>query len=97
MAIGIHKLGGFGQVEVAFFENRFGEDRTAMVQWTCPWCKKAKRWMTADDAEIEQIAAWVDGDGSGIQDVMPSIPPEIREAFISGVCPECWGGTFSDE
>ena len=32
-----------------------------------------------------------------IQDIMPELAPEMRELFISGMCPKCWDKLFSFE
>lgn len=32
-----------------------------------------------------------------IQDIIPELAPEMRELFISGMCPKCWGKLFSFE
>ena len=31
-----------------------------------------------------------------IQDILPDHPKEIRELFISGICPDCWDRIFWD-
>jgi hypothetical protein len=57
-------------------------------------------WETTDSNVLKELAHWCeaeDGDRLGnIQDEMPSLPAEIREVFISGVCPVCWDETFRD-
>ena len=30
-----------------------------------------------------------------IQDIIPELAPEMRELFISGMCPKCWDKLFS--
>ena len=32
-----------------------------------------------------------------IQDIIPEVAPEMRELFISGMCPKCWDKLFSFE
>ena len=32
-----------------------------------------------------------------IQDIIPELSPEMRELFISGMCPKCWDKLFSFE
>ena len=32
-----------------------------------------------------------------IQDIIPELAPEIRELFISGMCPKCWDKLFGSE
>ena len=32
-----------------------------------------------------------------IQDIMPELAPEMRELFISGMCPKCWDKLFGFE
>ena len=32
-----------------------------------------------------------------IQDIIPELAPEMRELFISGMCPKCWDKLFSFE
>jgi len=32
--------------------------------------------------------------GYGVEVVIPQQPPEVREQFISGVCPTCWVELF---
>lgn len=30
-----------------------------------------------------------------IQDIIPELAPEMRELFISGMCPKCWDKLFN--
>ena len=32
-----------------------------------------------------------------VQDIIPEIAPEMRELFISGMCPRCWDELFGVE
>ena len=32
-----------------------------------------------------------------IQDIIPELAPEMRELFISGMCPKCWDKLFNFE
>lgn len=32
-----------------------------------------------------------------IQDIIPELAPEMRELFISGMCPNCWDKLFGFE
>lgn len=32
-----------------------------------------------------------------IQDIIPELAPEMRELFISGMCPKCWDKLFGSE
>ena len=32
-----------------------------------------------------------------IQDIIPELAPEMRELFISGMCPKCWEKLFNFE
>lgn len=32
-----------------------------------------------------------------IQDIIPELAPEMRELFISGMCPKCWDKLFGFE
>ena len=33
---------------------------------------------------------FVNGERILIQDALPDVPKELRELFLSGLCPDCW-------
>jgi hypothetical protein len=100
MSLDIYYSGKYVEVEV-IFGDRLGLELFAKIRWTCPWCHKAHEWETTDHSILGELVKWVEAEDDGdilgnIQDEMPSLPAEIREVFISGVCPECWDETFRD-
>lgn len=56
-------------------------------------CKVCKNPWTVDVTE-KQIRAWEDGEL--IQNAMPDVPLELRELFITGICPICWDEMMGD-
>lgn len=43
----------------------------------------------------EELLSW-DGE-KHIQEQFPQLTPELREMFISGICPKCWNEIFPPE
>jgi hypothetical protein len=100
MSLDIYYSGKYVEVEV-IFGDRLGLELFAKIRWTCPWCHKAHEWETTDHSILGELVKWVEAEDDGdilgnIQDEMPSLPAEIREVFISGICPECWHKAFND-
>ena len=54
----------------------------------CPDCK--------DNTAIEITGGTLFAYHSGmfVHEVFPDVPPDIRERFVSGYCPECWKKLF---
>ena len=62
------------------------------VKRNCPLCGVDQYInVNADDYN-----AWIDDEGY-IQDLMPYLSPDEREALISGICPTCWDKQFEVE
>ena len=62
------------------------------VKRNCPLCGVDQYInVNADDYN-----AWIDGEGY-IQDLMPYLSADEREALISGICPTCWDKQFEVE
>lgn len=61
-----------------------------MVEITvqCPFCGKIYIVEVPEDG----YDRWQMGEK--IQNAMPDVAPEVREALISGICETCWNKTF---
>lgn len=60
---------------------------------TCPFCGISYRIdMTRE--MYGRLDRYMGGEGHA-GDMLPDLPAEIREMFISGMCPDCWNETFS--
>ena len=57
----------------------------------CPRCRK----ITPVEVDLAAYRKWCDG--AIIQDVMPELSADDREALISGTCSECWKAMFLGE
>ena len=44
---------------------------------------------------LDQYRAWLAG--TFVQEAFPTLTPEQRELFITGIHPECWEAMFADE
>lgn len=62
---------------------------TVTVNVKCPACGKVYEI----DVPKEQYDTYKAG--ALIQDAFPDMPCEIREMFITGICPPCWDRMFS--
>lgn len=91
MSWDIYNVGKFTPVEVAI---RYDRVSKAVLEWTCPRCHRRLQWLTEDDVKIDQLERWASGAKGNIQDVLEDVPAEIREVFLSGICPECWDKMF---
>lgn len=56
----------------------------------CPMCGKNTE-IEITDQQYQAIK-----NGELIQFAIENYPPEVRERFISGICPECWKNIFGD-
>lgn len=54
----------------------------------CPICQK-EQMVELSESEYSRYKQWKDGVGN-IQDLLPELSADQREALISGICPECW-------
>jgi len=58
----------------------------------CPICGHA------NEIAVNEADYWNWKDGTAYaQDAFPYLSAEEREMFISGICPACWDGIFSNE
>lgn len=57
----------------------------------CQFCGKGFTF----DLSLKQIAE-IEAGVKHIQVILPEMPPETRELFISGICPKCWDEIFSE-
>lgn len=64
---------------------------TCNVEVRCPICGKSYIVTVPHDGFI----AW--RNGSRIQDCMPSLSNEDREALMTGICGECWERMYGEE
>lgn len=63
-----------------------------MVCVECSMCKEVVNISITDEELIELEMMPVTG--KHIQDVLPNVPRDKRELFISGICPKCWKKMF---
>lgn len=57
----------------------------------CPHCSA----FTEVVAPTEAFRRWRNGEY--IQDVLPELSDDDREALISGLCPDCWDEVFGED
>ena len=57
-------------------------------------CKECGKEYKFDITE-EQYNKYISGEGL-IQDIFPEISSELREMFISRICPDCWNKIFKE-
>ena len=62
-----------------------------IVSIKCNECGKEYKF----DITKEQYNKYINGEGL-IQNIFPEISGELREMFISRICPECWNKIFSE-
>lgn len=59
---------------------------------TCPFCgKESEHFITQEQANYMLMSK---RERPPVQEIFPSMRPEIREQFITGICPKCWEDTF---
>lgn len=61
------------------------------VSIKCKECGKEYKF----DITEEQYNKYISGEGL-IQDIFPEISSELREMFISRICPDCWNKIFKE-
>lgn len=57
---------------------------------TCDDCGEPQRIRVT----TEQAAELGNPNRRKIQEILPDIPPELRELFMTGICPKCWKKIF---
>lgn len=68
------------------------DDIKISVKVKCPLCKKE---YTVDNILRSGFFEWKEG-GKHIQDALPELSADDREALITGVCKTCWDNMFAD-
>lgn len=68
------------------------KELTISVKVKCPLCKKE---YTVDNIPRSGFFEWKEG-GKHIQDALPELSADDREALITGVCKTCWDNMFAD-
>lgn len=61
----------------------------------CRFCHETYRIDMNNDLYY-RLDRFLEGEGHA-EEMLHDLPPEIREMFISGMCPECWEKTFGRE
>ena len=61
------------------------------VQITCSCCGK-EYLVPCNKKDLESFES---GDKL-IQEAFPYMPAELRELFVSGICPKCWNNIFPE-
>lgn len=62
---------------------------------TCIKCRKEIE-IPCNDETFRALVNWR-RDARSIQDIAPSLSPDYREMFVSGICPKCWDELFGEE
>ena len=62
-----------------------------MVGTVCPMCSAE----TKIEVSVAGHKKWVDG--AYIQDALPELSANEREALITGICSSCWTDMFGEE
>ena len=62
-----------------------------IVTTVCPFCNEEHDVLVNE----QDYLAWQRG--SLAQDIFDYLSASEREMLISGICPDCWDGMFSDE
>lgn len=62
------------------------------VQITCNCC--GKEFLIP--CNKEDFEDYVNGNKL-IQEAFPYMPAELRELFVSGICPKCWNNIFPED
>jgi hypothetical protein len=65
------------------------------VVTACQFCNHTKQISLTMD-QFKRWGEWKQG-GGAIQDLLPDLSPEIRELFVSGMCPDCWNKLVGEE
>ena len=68
------------------------DDIKISVKVKCPLCNKD---YTVDNIPRSGFFEWKKG-GKRIQDALPTLSADDREALITGVCKTCWDNMFAD-
>ena len=63
---------------------------TCVITTDCPFCGKTHYI----EVKAKDYLAWQDGEL--VQDAFPYLSADEREMLISGICPSCWDGMFSE-
>lgn len=64
---------------------------TCVITTDCPFCGKTHYI----EVKAKDYLAWQDGEL--VQDAFPYLSADEREMLISGICPSCWDGMFSED
>jgi Fe2+ or Zn2+ uptake regulation protein len=72
--------------------NNCGHFSTIRLSKICASCGR----VVDIDVPINEYQAHLTGK-LHIQDAMPSLKPEEREMFLSGICGKCWDEIFKEE
>ena len=62
----------------------------------CKKCDVAER-LEVTPQQTEDLIDRAGGEGKLIQDILPEVPADVRELFVSGMCNTCWHKLFQDE
>lgn len=71
-----------------------GSQEKMLYKVPCKFCGKDKV-IKMTYSQYERLGKFNNGEGH-MQDLLPDMPKEIREMFISGMCPECWEKYFGE-
>lgn len=66
-------------------------EESVLLGITCDFCGATCKPFHVERTSLEE---WQEG--KLIQDALPNLTPEQREAMISGMCPTCWNRTFKN-
>ena len=71
-------------------------EREVEFVFECPICHESHSVFLDDDEAVKVMNEYYQGSGH-IQDILPNVAAESREAFISGICPQCLEQLFGNE
>lgn len=71
---------------------KFKKDNSVEVKIFCSCCNNSK---TFNITRI-QYEDW-QNNRRLVQDIFPDMDKDMREMFITGICPSCWNKMFSEE
>jgi len=71
-------------------------EREVEFVFECPFCHKKHSVLLDNDDATKVINDYYQG-SERIQDVLPNVANESREAFISGICLQCLEQLFGKE
>lgn len=71
------------------------ETNITNIECECVCCRK-EVIVPFTDRDLEGYERrFMNGERILIQDALPNVPRELRELFLSGLCPTCWDNLYA--